>query len=177
MLQLCGSNSAGFFIRGKQAGGVTCSGLAWKKIATTDDLSSYLKIAGGTMTGNLISTNVRPSASSTYYCGHSSYPWISVNSNNYYVYGSDSKCYGRMYISVTGTTSTVGQGRLYLGNNTAEGTAGNAQGALLLYGKSTGYTALLPTNNTSTNINLSLPKTTGTIPVASLSGTTLYLYT
>ena len=38
-----------------------------------------------------------------------------------------------------GTTSTIGNGRLTLGNSIAEGTAGNARGSLVIYSGGTQY--------------------------------------
>ena len=59
MFQLAGTNTSGFYIRGKQAGNVTLSGCAWQQILTDGNWSNYittsslgaLPITGGTMTG------------------------------------------------------------------------------------------------------------------------------
>ena len=63
------------------------------------------------------------------------------------------------------------------GNNVASGTAKNAKGILKLYGTGKGCTTVQTGNNTASDITLTLPDTTGTIPVVSLSGTTLTITT
>lgn len=63
---------------------------------------------------------------------------------------------------LTGTTSTDGYDFLYLGNATAEGTAGNSYGALRLYSKSTSYHSIVGAANTSA-ITHTLPAVSGTI--------------
>ena len=151
----------------------------WYQVALTRDLSSYLPLAGGVMTGSLKTTDVRPSAEFTSYCGHSSYPWQQVNSRYFQMYNNDGTgyIYGRLFAHTAGTTSAVGVGRLQLGNNTVSGTVGNAQGSIIMYGTSSGYTSLVAGNNTTSNVNLTLPSVTGKIPVVSLSGTTLTITT
>ena len=64
----------------------------------------------------------------------------------------------------TGTASTLGRARLVLGNNTAEGTAGNCCGQLLLYSTDNGYSVLRQaTGVSSTGITIYLPPKAGTI--------------
>lgn len=61
MLQLAGTNTSGFYIRGKQSGNVTLSGCAWQQILTNENWSNYittsslgaLPLSGGTITGSL----------------------------------------------------------------------------------------------------------------------------
>jgi ribosomal protein L27 len=47
--------------------------------------------------------------------------------------------YARLAVYADGTTSEVGNGRLYVGNNTSSGTKGNARGSICMYGQTTGY--------------------------------------
>lgn len=49
---------------------------------------------------------------------------------------------GAFVNGVAGTTSTVGQARLFLGNDIASGTANNAEGSIMLYGSGTYYTQI-----------------------------------
>lgn len=49
---------------------------------------------------------------------------------------------GAFVNGVAGTTSTVGQARLFLGNDIASGTANNAEGSIMLYGQGAYYTQI-----------------------------------
>ena len=94
--------------------------------------------------------------------GHADYPWSQMYADTYNVYGSAGKTYGHFNVHTVGTTSTVGETRLVLGNSTAEGTADNAWGRICLYTKSSGYTYIQPGANTN-GVTLTLPTATGTI--------------
>lgn len=95
--------------------------------------------------------------------GSASWSWKEIHGTNIYVSGTDTKLYARMYTHTLGTTSTVGIGLLQLGNSIAEGTASNSYGYVRLYGKNTGYTNIVPGNNTTSNITLNLPSSGGTL--------------
>lgn len=71
--------------------------------------------------------------------------------------------YGRIHVQTQGTTTTAGVGSIYLGNNKASGTAGNSSGQIRLYGTSTGYTTVKAGYNSTSNITLTLPSSTGTL--------------
>lgn len=68
MFQLTGVNTAGFYIRGKQAGDPALTGVAWQKILTDSNWTdyaaakshshSYLPLTGGTLTGNLYAPHI-----------------------------------------------------------------------------------------------------------------------
>lgn len=94
--------------------------------------------------------------------GHADYPWSQMYADTYHIYGSAGKTYGYFNVQTVGTTSTVGESRLVLGNSTAEGTADNAWGRILLYTKSAGYTYIQPGDNTI-GITLTLPTAGGTL--------------
>ena len=66
------------------------------------------------------------------------------------------------YNILEGTSSTEGIAALYLGYNTAKGTAGNSTGKILMYSDSTSYHWLIPAS-TSSVITHTLPATSGTI--------------
>ena len=70
---------------------------------------------------------------------------------------------GLAYLTLEGTESAYGYGAIRTGNSTALGTAGNKQGRIYMYGKGTGYTLIVPGNDTSSNITLTLPSSGGVI--------------
>ncbi len=61
-----------------------------------------------------------------------------------------------------GTTTTIGDSWLILGNNVQSGVAGNSQGSLLLYGKNSANAVLRATNMTASRTH-ELPDKSGTI--------------
>ena len=65
-----------------------------------------------------------------------------------------------MTLTNIGTVDTLGDARVVLGNNIAQGTDKNARGLIYLYGQNTGYHCLIPTAGTS-NISNYLPASTG----------------
>lgn len=67
------------------------------------------------------------------------------------------------YWSKEGTTSATGVGELKLGNNKTSGTAGNKVGMFYIYGTSSGYTEVKPSNNTTSNVVVNLPSSSGTL--------------
>lgn len=138
-----------------------------------NDLENYLPLLGGTMAGNLNSQNVYPVAGSTYNCGSTSNPFAFTNSNKFYAVGADGTIYAQLISNRAGTTSTLGLADLWLGNGIASGTAKNARGRIILYNSGSGYSVIQDNDSTNTNRSLTLPKVGGTIPVVSLSGTTL----
>lgn len=78
---------------------------------------------------------------------------------------------GLRYITLEGTTSADGYGRLLLGNNTASGTAGNKYGMLRIYDIQTRYVSLLSYARLSANRTQYFPDASGTI---ALHDTTLW---
>ncbi len=135
-------------------------------------LDAKLPLAGGTLTGSIYTGAVYPSKSSTYYCGRIAEPWAGVYSNNFTIIGSDNKSYV-VTKATLGTTSTSGTGDIWLGTNIAEGTAGNAKGRVILYNSGSRYAVIQDNDSATGNRTLTLPSKSGTIPVVSVSGTTL----
>lgn len=84
---------------------------------------------------------------------------------------------GLAYLTLEGTESAYGYGAIRTGNSTALGIAGNKQGRIYMYGKDAGYTLIVPGNDTSSNITLTLPSSEGVIAltkdVLPLSGGTI----
>ena len=124
--------------------------------AVYSGLSQYLKIDGNAKTASQIySTTTNPSTG-TSYC----IPFHSVTSSgNKALLNND----GLKYWTAEGSTSSIGVGELGLGNNIASGTAGNKRGMIYMYGTSSGYTEIYPGNNSTSNINITLPSSTGTL--------------
>lgn len=81
---------------------------------------------------------------------------------------------GLRYWTKEGTTSAVGEAEIGIGNNIASGTAGNKRGSIYMYGSSSGYTQIFPGNNTTSNINITLPSAGGTLALTTskVSGAT-----
>lgn len=81
---------------------------------------------------------------------------------------------GLRYWTQEGTTSAVGEAEIGIGNNIASGTAGNKRGSIYMYGSSSGYTQIFPGNNTTSNINITLPSAGGTLALTTskVSGAT-----
>lgn len=137
------------------------------------DTGVYLDTTAGTLTattfqgslsGNASSstyanyarlTTLNPSTSTTYYL-----PFTTgiTASTNYALSGNN----GIRYNTLEGTTSAVGHGRLYLGNSTPSGTAGNKSGAIILFSDSKSY-GLIKQADTTSAITHTLPATSGTI--------------
>lgn len=136
------------------------------------NIADKLPLSGGTMTGTLTSNHVYPATSSTYNSGRIAQPWAGVYANNHTVIGSDNKSYVVLK-ATNGTTSTSGTGDIWLGTNLAEGTAGNAKGRVILYNSGSRYAVIQDNDSATANRTLTLPAKAGTIPVVSVSGTTL----
>ena len=127
----------------------------------TGNVTGNVSGSSGNCTGNatsasqIYSTLTNPTTATTYYIpfhsGASSANKSLLNNN------------GILYHTQEGTTSDVGRAELGLGNNIASGTAGNKTGKIYLYGTSSGYTYIVPGNNTTSHISLTLPASGGTL--------------
>lgn len=95
--------------------------------------------------------------------GSASWPWNNVHSKNFKINGVDQSEYGYLKVITEGTADTTGEGRVMVGNNKATGTAGNGYGRIQMYGTNTGYTMIVPGNNSTSNITLTLPSSGGTL--------------
>ena len=95
--------------------------------------------------------------------GTSSWPWYNICGKNFISYDKNGQSYAYMRVVTDGTADTNGEARLQLGNNISTGAAKNAYGRIQMYGTNTGYTMITPGNNTTSNITLTLPSSTGTL--------------
>ena len=109
-------------------------------------------------------SDILPRTSGSYSLGSSSHLWKVINGHKFVAY-DDNKVQNGESQSTSGTTSTVGTFNLYLGNETASGTAGNSQGNLYLYGSNSGSAHLYYTNE-ATNTSQMIPATDGVIMVS-----------
>lgn len=124
--------------------------------------SKSIKASSGIISGS----NIRSDTAVTDQCGTSAVPWYSAHSRHWNLRGDDSgQTYGSLFVGTLGTTSATGESRMTVGNNLASGTANNAQGRIWMYGTNTGYTAIIPGNNSTGNIIVTLPSASGKIPL------------
>lgn len=63
--------------------------------------------------------------------------------------------------------NTQGEAYLVCGNNLAKASANNARGSIYLYGTSTAHTQIVPGNNSTSNVVITLPASTGTLALTS----------
>ena len=124
-------------------------------------IKDNFKTIGGITTSGAIST----SGNGSHSIGSTANRFNSIIGTNVYAYDANAQHMASLRTTTTGTTDTVGVGRLVAGNNVESGTAGNAKGQVLLYGTSTGYTTITPGNNSASSVTLTLPSATGSIPL------------
>lgn len=132
---------------------------AWKRIAMADGTGASgewgININGTASKVSITKTN--PSSGTTYMI-----PFMS-STGSQGLLGND----GIGYWTQEGTTTVNGTGELKLGNNVVSGVAGNKKGYIYMYGTSSGYTEIVPSNNTTSNIVVQLPSSSGTIALTS----------
>lgn len=69
--------------------------------------------------------------------------------------------------SYCAAANTQGEAYLVCGNNLAKASANNARGSIYLYGTSTAHTQIVPGNNSTSNVVITLPASTGTLALTS----------
>ena len=135
---------------------------SWGISVTGSSASCTGNAATASVASKLSITKATPASTS------SAYVTVATDSGDKTVYADD----GMTYVCLNGSTSTLGYGRLNLGNNIAVGTAGNRSGILRLY-SSSGYGEIQYAVTTS-NTTHYLPATGGTLLN---SGTTSFTQT
>lgn len=134
---------------------------------TTANKNIYFPKEGGTVamtTSNvasatkIYSTLTNPTAATTYVIPFCS----SASTGNKSLLNND----GILYKTMEGTTTTNGYGLLFLGNNTASGTAKNKYGVICMYGNG-GYYTLLRGLNATANRTINFPDASGTVALES----------
>lgn len=134
-------------------------------VNTIGDTGVYLTTNAGQMQLNslIVNSNIYPDAAVGANIGEATLPWGTTYSKIFEIYGGANAKYGSLRVQTAGTTDAQGDTRLILGNATNKGTANNARGTMLLYGTNTGYTYIVPGNNGTSNITLTLPSAEGTL--------------
>lgn len=119
---------------------------------------------GGTMDGNIYTMNLIPKEDNKYDLGSSASTYVNTYTRSLQIRdGGGGVSYGSIaFKKNTENSDGYGYTSLTLGNNKASG-AGNAYGQLIIYGKNTGYTRLIPSYEGTGNIDLKYPVASGTI--------------
>lgn len=138
----------------------------WKKLPSDADLANYLPLDGGTMTGNLYTKTLLPSADVTDNIGYTNLAYNVIFAKAFSI-NKGGKSYGDIQIITEGTEEATGTARLMVGNITPRGTAGNARGVIVLPGVGKGITQITPSNNGDSNIEVLLPSSAGTLALKS----------
>lgn len=153
-----------FYMTGTTATATTTGTQYFDTGIYTTTNAGQLQVTGGLITGS----NIVSDAAITDSLGTSTVPWSNTYAKTYNLRANATgTTYGLLSAITIGTTSTTGEARLTLGNNIATGTADNSYGRIILYGTSTGYTALAQNNNTTSNITVTLPSAAGTLALTS----------
>ena len=145
------SGTEGFAPTTVTDGVYSCTGLSVQPSSGTIRASVFK----GNLSGNIYVTQTNPSSDAAYYIPFHS----NATSENKSLRTND----GIYYWTREGTTSSHGIGELVLGNNVDSTVDGNKHGVLCLYGTSTGYTEIYPTNDTEQAVYINLPATSGTL--------------
>ena len=111
-------------------------------------------------------TNTDTNVTSTYTEPTSSKTWYALcTATADTVTGSAVKNTSIRFVILNGTEETPGYSRLYLGNTTASGTAGNKTGSILMYGSAGKYAHIVPHSGDTTSRIIYTPKSGGTLVV------------
>lgn len=137
-----------------------------------NSLNAKLPLAGGSMIGDLKTTNIYGTTPNQMVVGSSTSPYKVMRSNQFVVTDAV-KNYGNLSINTEGTAETLGLSILTIGNNTPGGEAGNARGWLRIHDSNYYRHDILPNDNLTGNVTQYLSSKSGTIPTVSLNGTTL----
>ena len=131
----------------------------------TFDTGIYATTTAGQLSVGSLQTrgNITTSGNGSHAIGSTANRFSSIYGADIYAYDANAQHYASLRTTTVGTADTQGVGRLIAGNSVNAGTAGNAKGQVLLYGTNTGYTAITPGNNTTSNITITLPSAAGTL--------------
>ena len=145
-------------------------------VNTIGDTGVYLTTTAGQvqLTSLIATSSLLPDAAVGANIGTAALPWGTSYGKIYEIYGAADAKYGSLRVQTAGTADTQGDTRLTLGNATNAGTANNARGTMLLYGTNTGYTYIVPGNNSTSNVTITLPSATGSLPVMSKGDTSYW---
>lgn len=134
-------------------------GVAVGKVSETNNCfevsEDWLTKAGAIEAGG----NILPAGNRMQNIGSTTKSFNTIYANTHQLY-PDNNSYGRLGVMTRGTTGTVGDARLSLGNAIPSGTPENARGRIVLYSASTGY-HFLQGVETETYYFHDLPNSTG----------------
>jgi hypothetical protein len=142
----------------------------------TFDTGIYATTTAGQLSVGSLQTrgDITTSGNGSHAIGSTANRFSGIYGANIYSYDKNAKQYASLRLQTEGTADTQGVGRLTAGNSTNAGTAGNAKGQVLLYGTNTGYTTITPGYNDTSNITITLPSATGSLPVMSKGDTSYW---
>lgn len=135
-------------------------------------INSKLPLSGGTMTGDIISKNISSATPNANAIGSHTNPFHIARFNQFSAH-KDGAQYGYLAQTVDGTESETGLCMLCVGNNTAQGTAGNARGVVRIFNEGTACAQIKANPALTTAQDFILGTKGGTVPTVSLSGTKL----
>ena len=120
-----------------------------------------------TFTGDIITTDLRPSVANTSDIGTGMLPFKNTYTKNLYINpqvisGSVSHC-GKFIMENVGTTTTKGLAKLEVGNFIKEGREGNAQGYIQIFNNDIGSVILETGHDDDRDIRVYLPENPGTL--------------
>lgn len=148
-------------------------GNAWVKLsALMNSLNAKLPLAGGTLTGNLNVNTVAPTIPDDGQVGSHTNPYFIARFNQFSAH-KDGVQYGYLAQSIDGTASETGLCMLCVGNNTPTGTVGNARGVVRIFNEGAACAQIKANPAITTVQDFILGTKGGTVPTASLNGTTL----
>lgn len=134
-------------------------GVAVGKVSETDkclEVNSEWLMKTGAITAE---GAIKPATHNSFNLGATTQQFGSIYGRYHRMYDNGQQ-YGYMSVTTPGTAETLGDARVVLGNNIAQGADKNARGLVYLYGQNTGYHCMIPTAGTS-NVSNYLPATTG----------------
>ena len=124
-----------------------------------------------TFTGATKTSNIYPREHNAYTLGTISYVWKAAYSSNYDVRATNNIQVGRFASTTTGTASDTGVTSLFIGNNTASGTAGNSRGYIYIYSNKTGYSKFEKENDSTDTSTVTIPNVSGNMLISNTSAT------
>ena len=122
-----------------------------------------------TFTSTTRTVNIYPSVANSYTSGLTTSPWAAVYGILFDVRDTSNENVGKFISTTPGTTSTTGAAELYIGNNKADKTAGNAKGYLYIYGSGTAYSRF--SSAATSNRNITIPDVAGNMVISNTATT------
>jgi hypothetical protein len=152
--------------------------------AATDSVSGIVTTGAQTMTGEKTwmntthASSIYPRTSGTYSLGSTSMLWNGLYARHISVNDDNKVDVLHSLVQTVGTTATQGISGLVIGNNRAEGSAGNSKGYLVLYSNNVGSCSIGFESATSSSYEFTIPsaKSTGYVTISSFNPITTLGY-